>query len=110
MVLNEINMRLPLIHQAREERQKAHAKVEELEAKVEELRTTPAESEPKSEPTKDTAEEDLLAQALQELEQAKELERKADEDLMRLNRELEALEEVKTAANADRKPAKEAKP
>jgi len=105
-VLSEINMRLPLIHEARQEKAKAHALVKKRQAWVDEVRKQASGPEKPG----GTKGDPLLEQALKELEEAKKLERKADADLERLNREIEALKEVKTAADSKQKPTGETQP
>lgn len=90
-LLHEIDIRLPLIKQARQQKDATMALVETKEARVVALK----EDEDPAIPAAEKQEMDSLLQAaLKELEEAKELDKKADADLNLLHNEIEALREV----------------
>jgi len=88
---SEIDMRLPLIQQARQQKDEASGLVEVREARVVELKE---HDDPAMTDAQKQEMDGLLQAALKELDEAKELDQKADADLDLLDREIETLREV----------------
>lgn len=98
-IVEEINQRLPLIEQAREQQRNAQSQWVEKQQQVDTLK---ARQEQAPSPAEKQATDDLLAAALQELDAATMLKKEADAGVMKLQLEIDAFKNVeKLAANAD---------
>jgi hypothetical protein len=85
-IIEEVNLRIPMIEQAKEKQREAIGKVAEKQQKVEGLKNSQAP-------------DDLVAAAMKELEEATSLKNEADAGVNKLQLELNALDEVGKMAN-----------
>lgn len=99
-MIEEINLRLPLIKQAKVKQNGAAGQVAEKQHKVDELKAIQTAAASAGEKQ---AADDLLAAAMQELEAANTLKNAADAALQKLKFEVEALNEVGQMAKAPQK-------
>lgn len=90
-MIEEINMRLPLIKQAKEKQNSAAGKVAEKQHQVDELKVK-KEAAATAEEKQDA--DYLLAEAMKQMEEANKLKNEADVGLVKLQAEIDALNEV----------------
>lgn len=96
MMVEQINLRLPKIEEATTRQREANERLAEKKQKVEDLKkrqtaTTPA--------VEKQADDDLLAEAMKELEVATALKNEADAGLAKLQMEVSALNEMAGVSN-----------
>ena len=97
MMIEQINLRLPRIEEATTRQREANELLAEKRQKVDELKTRQAPSAPSG---KQQAEDDLLAEAMKELELATAMKNDADAGLARLQMEVNALNELAGVTNS----------
>ena len=90
-MIEEINLRLPLIEQAREKQKQAVGLAAEKQSRVDALKSRQTVNGSAGEKQ---ADDDLLAAAMQELAAANVLKNEADVGVMKIKLELEALNEM----------------
>ncbi|ABB32873.1 hypothetical protein GeomeDRAFT_0425 [Geobacter metallireducens RCH3] len=95
-MIEEVHLRLPMIEQAKEKQRNATEQVAEKQKKVEELKSQATTLPPAEKEVAD----DLLAQALKELDTATTLKNEADAGVKKLELEIDALNEVGKLATA----------
>jgi hypothetical protein len=90
-IIHEVNLRLPMIEQARTKQREAGDRVAEKQQRVDELKSKQGTAVSADEKQ---ATDDLVAEALRELEVANSLKSAADAGLGKLKLEVDALNEV----------------
>lgn len=99
-VTEEINLRLPMIEEAKAKQRDADVRVTEIKKRVEELKASHAEA---ASPQEKAAAYDLLEQIMKEEAIANGLKKEADSGLAMLKLEVDALNEVRNMAASAKK-------
>jgi hypothetical protein len=96
-VIDELNLRFPMLEQAKQNQEEIAGRFNEIQKKVDELKTKNMQA---ATPVEKKESYDLMIAALKELENATAQKKEADAGIIKLEMEISALNEVGRMANA----------